>query len=121
MERSVEAKGPQSHQESAAAGLRMAKQHESHTYHLNHQPGHHSLRGLGRGWALRSVPGRGLGLAVWRQPKGLRSSAPWVGELYSMGWGVEHHGRGNPGEGPDLQERQHTIVGKVERKRGRLP
>ena len=28
----------------------------------------------------RSVPGRGLGFAVWRQPKGLQCSAPQVGE-----------------------------------------
>ena len=30
-----------------------------------------------------------------------------------MGWGVERHGRGNPGEGLDLQERQGAIVGGV--------
>ena len=31
----------------------------------------------------------------------------------------ECHGRGNPGECPDLQERQGTIVGEGERKGGR--
>ena len=35
-----------------------------------------------------------------------------------MGWGVECHGRGNPGEGLDLQERQGAIVGEGERRRG---
>ena len=51
-------------------------------------PGHHSLRCTGRGWTLRlklrrSVPGRGLELAVWRQPEGLGSSLPRAGE-----WGT---------------------------------
>ena len=55
---------------------------------MNCQPGHHSLRCLGRGWELRlghrrSVPGRGLGLVIWRQPKGLRSSVPQMGEQYT--------------------------------------
>ena len=115
--------GPQSCHKSAAAGLKTAKQSESHTDHLNHRPRHHSLRHLGRDWVLRLrlqrlVQGRGLGLAVWGLPKGLRSSAPWAGKWYTMGWVVEHHGRGNPGEGPGLQERQGAIVGKGERRRG---
>ena len=76
------------------------------------------------GWVLRLrlqrlVPRKGLVLAVWRKPKGLRSRAGQVGEWYTMGWGVESHGRGNPGEGPDLQERQGAIVGKDEKRRGR--
>ena len=54
---------------------------------------------------------------MWRQPKGLRSSAPQVGEQYTMGWGREHHGRGNLEDVPDLQERQGTIVVEGERKR----
>ena len=58
---------------------------------------------------------------MWRQPKGLRSSAPQVGEQYTMGWGREHHGRGNLEDVPDLQERQGTIVGEGERKRDRPP
>ena len=79
-------------EKSAAAGLRTAKHTESHTEHWNHQPRHHSLKHSGGGWALRlrlwrSVPGRGLGLAVCRQPKGLRSSVPWVGS--SMPWAEE--------------------------------
>ena len=53
---------------SAATGVRMAKQSESHTDHLNQQPGHHSLRLSGGGWALRlslqkSVLERELGMA----------------------------------------------------------
>ena len=58
------------------------------------------------GWGLgvrprlwRSVPGRGLGLAVWRQPEELRSSVPWAGELNTMGWEVEDHSQGNLGGG----------------------
>ena len=52
---------------SAAAGLRIAKQSESHTDYLNLQSGHHSLRSSGRGLVLRlrfqrSVSERGLGL-----------------------------------------------------------
>ena len=71
-------------EKSAAAGLRRAKQSEIHTDHLYHHPRHHSLRCLGGGWALRprlqrSVPGRGLGLAVWRQPEGLENSVPCAG------------------------------------------
>ena len=69
----------------------------------------------------RSDLGRGLGLALWRQSKGLRSSAPRVGEQCTMGWGVEHHGRGNPGEGLDPQERQSAIIGEGERSHKKLP
>ena len=70
---------------ATAAGLRTAKQSESCTDHLHHWHRHHSLKPLGRGWVLRlrlrrSVLGRGLGLVVWRQPKGLRSRALWEGE-----------------------------------------
>ena len=68
-----------------AAGQRRAKQSESHTDHLHHCPRHHSLRCLGRDWALRlrlrrSFLGRGLGLAGWRQPEGLGRCAPWAGK-----------------------------------------
>ena len=53
-----------------------------HSYHL---PGHHRLRHSGKGWVLRlrlqrSVLGRGLGLAVWKEPEGLGSSVPWAME-----------------------------------------
>ena len=68
----------------------------------------------------RSVPGRGRGrgVVVRRQPKGRGTSAPQVEEWYTMGWGVEHNSRGNPEEGQDQQERQGTIVGEGERRRG---
>ena len=104
----------------------MGKQNETRTDHLKYQHKHHSQRRSSRDWALRlrlqrSVPRRGLGLTVWRQPKGLRSRAPWEGEWYTKGWDVESHGRGNPGEGPDLQERKGAIVGEDERRRSRLP
>ena len=107
-------------EKSTAAGLRRAKQSESHTNHLHHCPRHHSLSCLGRSWALRlrlrrSVSGRGLGLAVWRQPEGLGSSVPPAGEQnatakgtreevwahrrskvpflgMTRGGGVDHHG-----------------------------
>ena len=77
-------------EESTAEGLRTEKQSERSTDHLNHRHRHHSLRSSGGGWVLRlrlwrSVPGKGLGLAVWGQPKGLRSSAPQAGEWYTMG------------------------------------
>ena len=36
-----------------------------------------------------------------------------------MDWGRERHSRGNLGEGLDPQERQGTIVGEGERRRGR--
>lgn len=66
----------------AAAGLRTAEQSESCTDLLTTFP-QHSLRCLGRGWVLRlslqrSVPGRGLWLAVWERPKGLRSHVAWA-------------------------------------------
>ena len=81
--------------------------------------GHYNLRHSGRGCVLRlrlckSVPGRGLGLVVWRQPEG-------AGEWYTKGCGVEHHSQGNLGGGLGLQEKQATIVGEDKRRRGRLP
>ena len=71
-------------EKSTAAGLRRAKQREGGIDHQYNIPGQHSLRCVKRGWALklrlqRSVPGRGLGLAVWRKPEGLESSAPRAG------------------------------------------
>ena len=89
-------------------------------------PRHHSLRHSGGGWALRlrlqrSLLGRGLGLAVWRQPKDLGSSVPWAGELNTMGWVVECHSQGNLGGGLGLQEQQGTIVGAGKRRSDRPP
>ena len=69
----------------------------------------------------RSVPGRGLGLALWGQPKGLRSIVPWAGQWCATGLGVEHHGGGNLGGGVGPQEKQGAIGGEVEMRRGRLP
>ena len=60
-------------EKSKGAGLRRAKQKGAaqtiYTTAPRSQPERHSLRDLGRGWALRlglwrSVPGRGLVLAV---------------------------------------------------------
>ena len=75
-------------EKSAAVKLKRAKQKESHTehrYHCSRTP--HS----GRAWVLRlrlqrSVWGRGLGLAVYKQPEGL-------GVLHNS-WGTEHHSKG---------------------------
>ena len=112
-------------EKSTAAGMRSAKQSESCTDHLNHWPGCHILRCSLRGWALRlrlqrSVLGRGLGLAVWREPKGLRNSALQVGEWYAKG------GEGKPQQReprrrsrPAGEARCHCWEGK--RRRGRLP
>ena len=77
-------------EQNAATGLRTAKQSKSHTDHLNHWPGHHSLRRSGGAWVLRlrlwrSVLRRGLGLAMWGQHEGLRSSAPQAGEQNILG------------------------------------
>ena len=69
----------------------------------------------------RLVLGRRLGLAVWGQPKRLRNSVPQEGEQCATGWGVEWHSRGNPGEGLGPQEKQGTIVGEDERRRGGPP
>ena len=104
----------------------MAKQSERCTDHVKHWPRLHSLRCSGRDWMLRlrfqrSFPRRGLGLVVWRQPKGLRNSVQWVGEWYTTGWGGEQHGRKNLGEGPYPQKRQGATVGEDEKRRGRLP
>ena len=44
-----------------------------------------------------------------------------AGEWCAMGWVVERHGRGNPGEGLDLHERQGAIVGEGEKRRGGPP
>ena len=46
---------------------------------------------------------------------------PQAGEWCATGWGVKHHGRQNPGGGLDPQEKQGTIVGEGERRRGRQP
>ena len=60
-------------------------------------------------------------MAVWGQPERLRSGVPQVGEWYAMGWGVEQHRRGNPGDGLVPQEKQGTIVGEGEKRKVRLP
>ena len=41
-----------------------------------------------------SIPGRRLCLAVWRQPKGLRSTVPWAGdsELQTGEWNTTAEG-----------------------------
>ena len=107
---------------NTAAGLRRAKQIERSTDRLHHHSGRHCLRHLGSGWILRlrlwkSVPGRGLGLAVRGQLKDLGSGVPWPGEQCAMGWGGERHSRGNPGGGLSLQEKKGAIVREGERRR----
>ena len=76
-------------EKSAAAALRKAKQSERHADYLHQHPGQHSLIHSGRrGWVLRlriqrSVPGRGLGLAEWKQPEELGSGVTQDGEKNS--------------------------------------
>lgn len=62
--------------------------------HLNHFPGHHSLRNSGQGWTLtlrlqRSVLGSGLVLTVWRQPEGLKNISPLAGEESTRAEGTQ--------------------------------
>ena len=69
---------PQSLQEKCISWMRTAKKRESpmkHRFHCLQTA--HSLRCSVGGWALRLRLWRsGLGLAVWRLPEGLGSSAP---------------------------------------------
>ena len=95
---------------------------------LHHCPGHHSLKLLGGDWALRfrlrrSVLGRGLGLAVWEQPKGLRNGVPWVGEqvCYGLGSGTPRQREPRRRSGPvgkarclcwgELEQEGQTTIG----------
>ena len=57
--------------------------------------------------------GRELGLAVWGQHEGLRTSLSQMGEWCAMSWGVECHCIGKL----DLWEKQGTIVGEGKRRR----
>ena len=71
-------------EKSISAGMR-AKQSESHTDDQYHYWVHHSLKHSGGGWALRlqlqrSVSGRELGLAVWKQPERLEDGVPQARE-----------------------------------------
>ena len=68
-------------EKSTTAGLRRAKQRESHRDYQYHSPWTPQSKKLRQGWMLRlrlrrSVPRRRLGLTVWRQPEGPRSGAP---------------------------------------------
>ena len=71
-------------EKSAAAGMRRAKQSKSNTDHCTTawtpQPEKLGQRLGTETQALEITSRRGLGLAVWRQPEGLRSSVPWAGE-----------------------------------------
>lgn len=85
-------------EKSKAAGLRREKQRESCTGDLHHRSGHHDLRHSGGSWALRlglhrSVPGRGLGLPVWKQPEGLGTSAPQAENSYTTAKGAREEVR----------------------------
>lgn len=79
-----------------------AKQMESHTDHQYQCPGHYSLRSSGGGWTLRflglqrSVPEKGLGLAVWRQPEGAEEQCATAKRVQ---------------EEPGPQEKQDTMGG----------
>lgn len=60
-------------------------------------------------------------MSGWGQPKELRNAVSWVGEKCTMGWGVGHHSRGNPGGGLGLQVKQGAIVGEGKKRRRGLP
>ena len=67
--------------EKSTEGRLKAKQTESHRDNWYHPLGHHSLRYTGRGWVVRlglqrSVRGRELGLAVWKEHEGTRKCVP---------------------------------------------
>ena len=78
MGRSAKMEGPQ----GAAAGPRRAEQRG--TWAMGTTAPTPQPEMLGRGLRLqRLVLGKGLVLAVWRQPEGL--------EWYAKGWGTERH------------------------------
>ena len=64
--------------------------------------------------------GRKVRLAAEGQPEGLTSGVPWEREQCAVGWGVECHSRGNPGEGLGPQEKQGAIA-EVGERRGGMP
>ena len=71
-----------------------AKKSENRTDHLHHHNRHCILRLSFGVWALklrfqRSVLGRGLRLAVWRQPEVLRSECYRLESSELMGWEVK--------------------------------
>ena len=91
-------------EKSSAAGLRRAKQTESCLDDQNHCPEHHSLGHSGGGWTLRLGlwrldAGKGLGLAVCKQPEG-------AGEQCTTAEGMWRGGLGPP-------EKQGTIIGRA--------
>ena len=94
---------------STAAGLR-AKQSESHTDHLHHHCGHHSLRPLGGGWALR--------LRLWRsvleRGQRLTVETAWgAKEQCSMGWGAECYGLRDRKPQPSDHKRRSGPTGEA--------
>ena len=96
---------------SATARLRREKTRENCTDHWYLWPRNHSLRHLGGGWALRlrlqrSVPGRGLRLAVWGQPEGR-------GRQCTTGGGTEHHSLGSEyGKRPRSTGEERCLFGE---------
>ena len=64
----------------------------------------------------RSIQGRKPGFPVWRQSEGLRRSVPQAGEKWAIGWGVDHHRRGNwRSSGPAGESRLHCWRGETRR------
>ena len=107
----MEQKDQKASEKCAAARLRRAKQRDSCTNHQHHRPGQHRLKCWGRGWELRlriwkSVLWRGLGLAVWRQPEGLRRCVLWAGKQSAT---VE----GNQEEAWDLRRGRAPLLKRV--------
>ena len=94
-------------EKSTTASLRRAKQSVS-------LPAHHSQRHYGGGWAprlrlQRSVLGRRLKLAVWKQPKGAREWCTTAKGVWEEAWAPQKskaplfrsvRGGGQRGQGP---------------------
>ena len=92
-------------EENAAAGGQQAEQRENATSGQCHRPAVLSLRcaSTGVGWVLelglqRCNPGRGLGLAVWKQP-GFGVGGGWnpvQPQMRLCGRSLSHHGAQSP-------------------------
>lgn len=95
---------------------------KSHTDNQYHHLVHPSLRHSSRIWALRlglwgSLPGRGLGLAMWKQPEGLGS----FGKMSEPAKGFQedvHHSQGISGGCLSQPKNQNIIVGECRREGG---
>ena len=96
---------------STAAKLRMARQRQSCTDYWSYLLGYHRLRHSEAGWVLRlrlqrSVSGRGLGLAVWKQPEGARK---WC----AKGWELTATAKGTREEAWACRRSKAPLLGRT--------